>query len=209
MGRLFGIQALIWAAGSLLGPLLGGIFVELGMWRAIFWCFALQAALLWLLAAMLPRTTPPHHTLGRIPAMRVLVLTTATLMIAQAGVMGGVGAALALGSVGIALLYLAARLDRRAGDRLLPAGLLDIRQPLGAGLLTVFALSVATTGFWAYGPLLLATLFGTHRWSPAISWPARRWPGAPLPWRSPRCPRPRAGCSFVSAPPSLPPERLA
>ena len=160
-GRLFGIQALIWAAGSLLGPLLGGIFVELGMWRAIFWCFALQAALLWLLAAMLPRTTPPHRTVGRIPAVRVLVLTTATLMIAQAGVMGGVGADLALGSVGIALLYLAARLDRRAGDRLLPAGLLDIRQPLGAGLLTVFALSVATTGFWAYGPLLLATLFGT------------------------------------------------
>ena len=39
----------------------------------------------------------------------------------------------------------------------------DIRHPLSAGLLTVFALSVATTGFWAYGPLLLATLFGTAR----------------------------------------------
>src|SRR5262245_46941185 len=155
-GRLFGIQAFIWAIGSLLGPLLGGVFVELGIWRAIFWCFAIQAALLWLLAAALPRTMPSQRSGGRIPVVRMLAL-----MIAQAGVMGGVGAALVLGSVGLALLYLAAWLDGRSRDRLLPMQLLDVRHPLGAGLLTVFALCVATTGFWAYGPLLLATLFGT------------------------------------------------
>jgi MFS family permease len=66
----------------------------------------------------------------------------------------------------MALLAWAARLDRRAADRLLPAQLLDLRHPLGAGLLAVFALSAGTTGFWAYGPLLLETLFGI---SPLIS----------------------------------------
>ena len=50
-GRLFGVQALIWAVGSLIGPLLGSVFVELGFWRGIFWSFALQAGLLWLLTA--------------------------------------------------------------------------------------------------------------------------------------------------------------
>jgi MFS family permease len=39
---------------------------------------------------------------------------------------------------------------------------LDFRHPVGAGLLMVFALSVATTGFWAYGPLILKILFGTQ-----------------------------------------------
>ena len=36
-GRLFGVQAVIWAVGPLIGPLLGSVFVELGFWRGIFW----------------------------------------------------------------------------------------------------------------------------------------------------------------------------
>jgi hypothetical protein len=47
-------------------------------------------------------------------------------------------------------------------ERLLPAQLLNLRHPVGAGLLMVFALSVAATGFWAYGPLLLKILLGTE-----------------------------------------------
>ena len=161
-GRLFGIQALIWAGGSLLGPLLGGLFVELGSWRGVFWCFTVQALGLWLLATGLgPAATAAPGPGGRFPVLRMLVLTGATVLIAQAGVTGAAPHALALGTLGLALLYLAARLDRAAAERLLPAQLLQPRQPLGAGLLAVFLLCVATTGFWAYGPLLLATLFGT------------------------------------------------
>ena len=40
--------------------------------------------------------------------------------------------------------------------------LLDLHHPVGTGLLAVFALAVATTGFWAYGPLLLAVMFGVQ-----------------------------------------------
>jgi hypothetical protein len=39
--------------------------------------------------------------------------------------------------------------------------MLHLREPLGAGLLMVFTLSVGTTGFWAYGPLILKVIFGT------------------------------------------------
>ena len=160
-GRLFGMQALTWAAGSLLGPLLGGLFVARGSWRGVFWCFALQAGLLLLLATAMPVRAPPERVpAGRFPALRLLLLAGATLLIAQAGVTGGTTSALALALVGLALLHAAARLDRSAPDRLLPGQLLDLRHPLGAGLLAVFTLSLATTGFWAYGPLLLETLFG-------------------------------------------------
>jgi MFS family permease len=41
--RLFGIVALIWGAGSLLGPLIGGVFAALHAWRMTFVVFALQA----------------------------------------------------------------------------------------------------------------------------------------------------------------------
>jgi len=158
-GRLFGAQALVWAVGSLLGPLLGGGFVAFGFWRGIFWAFALQAVLLWLLTAGLSGR-PEGGAAGTLPLRRTALLAVAALMIAQAGVTGSVTGAAALTVAGTALLYLAARLDQRAAERMLPAGLLQVRRPLGAGLFAVFALSVGTTGFWAYGPLLLETLFG-------------------------------------------------
>ncbi len=92
----------------------------------------------------------------------MLILLCATLIIAQSGVTGSSLLAM-IGCVsGALLLYAAARLDRRANARLLPAQLLNMRAPIGAGLLMVFALSVATTGFWAYGPLILKVLFATN-----------------------------------------------
>jgi MFS family permease len=161
--RLFGINAFIWGAGSLLGPLIGGVFANLHAWRAAFWSFGLQAGLLWLLAAMLLRNeAPPQPAVRQWPWLPLLILLAATVIIAQSGVTGQ--SALSIGGclAGAALLYLAARLDRRSDTRLLPAQLLDFRQPVGAGLLMVFTLSVATTGFWAYGPLILRILFATN-----------------------------------------------
>jgi MFS family permease len=164
--RLFGIVAVIWGAGSLLGPLLGGVFAALHAWRMMFFVFAGQAAVLWVMALLwLPAPTPPAQTARRWPVLPLLVLAAATLLIARSGVAHGVTAVLGA-ALGAALLYVAARLDRRATSRLLPLHVLDFRHPVGAGLLMVFALSAATTGFWAYGPLILKILFGT---APLIS----------------------------------------
>jgi MFS family permease len=161
-GRLFGVISVIWGAGSFLGPLIGGVFVHFGTWRGAFWFFALQAGLLWAVAAALLENQPPERgATGKFPVLPMLILTAAALMIAEAGVTGESTTALVLVLAGLVLLYAAARLDGRSVEKMLPAQVLDIRHPVGAGLLMVFALSVGTTGFWAYGPLLLKTLFGT------------------------------------------------
>ncbi len=158
-GRLFGIQAAIWGGGALIGPLIGGLFAAAGVWRLAFWCFAAQGALLWALLARLPAGPVRPADRTGWPLRSVAVLTAGTFLIAGAGIAGGAWLPAGLGLAGILLLLLAARLDARGPAPMLPAGTLDPRRPLGAGLLMVFCLSVGTTGFWAYGPLILATVF--------------------------------------------------
>ncbi len=160
--RLFGIVAVIWGAGSLLGPLIGGVFAGLHAWRMTFFVFACQAAALWITAyAWLPSQAPPKHDAKPWPVLPLLVLSAATLLIAESSVARRFEMSVLGTLLGAALLYLAARLDRRGGARLFPARVLDFAHPVGAGLLMVFSLSAATTGFWAYGPLILKILFGT------------------------------------------------
>lgn len=162
-GRSFGIVSVIWGAGSLIGPLIGGAFAGRHTWRGAFWVFAIQAAVLAILAAS--SFPAPERSATRTrpwPVLPLAALTVATLTIAQAGASSRVAWSIGGCAFGAALLYLAARLDRRSSDRLLPRQLLDPAHPVGAGLLMVFALSAATTGFWAYGPLLVKILFGTR-----------------------------------------------
>jgi MFS family permease len=161
--RLFGIVAVIWGGGSLLGPLIGGLFANLDAWRLAFWFFAVQAAILFAMAsAWLPTQGMRGEAGGKWPVFPLLILSVATLMIAQAGVAGQPAASVVECLTGIGLLYAAVNVDRRSLSKLLPAKTLDVRHPLGAGLLMVFALSVATTGFWAYGPLILKIVFDTN-----------------------------------------------
>jgi MFS family permease len=165
--RLFGIIAAIWGVGSLLGPLLGGAFAGSHAWRGAFWLFAAQSFVLGLLARWSfpasrrqPATTRPPDSPW--PLVPLLLLAAATLLIAEAGALTHAVAGAALCALGLGLLGMAARIDRRATSRLLPAQLLDFQHPVGAGLMLVLAVSVGTTGFWAYGPLLLKILFDTQ-----------------------------------------------
>jgi MFS family permease len=159
--RIFGIVAAVWGAGSLLGPLIGGVFADHFGWRMAFWVFAaLSAALAALMFVLLPPEPESPGRMARWPLFTIVVLSGGTLLIAAAGVAGSAALALLACLAGGALLYVSARLDRNAQVRLLPLELLNLRSRLGAGLAMIFALSAATTGFWAYGPLILKTLFG-------------------------------------------------
>jgi MFS family permease len=160
--QLFAIQALIWVVGSLLGPLLGGFFVNHQSWRGAFWFFGGQAAVLLLLAMLLPSDAPQARTRAPWPIIPLGLISAATLMIAHAGVVALPAAAALECLTALLLLYAAARYDRGSAVRLLPVNLLDFRHPVGAGLLMVFALSMSTTGFWLYGPLVLKIVFGIN-----------------------------------------------
>jgi MFS family permease len=171
--RLFGVNAVIWGAGSLLGPLIGSAFATFHAWREAFWLFTVLAALLIVLIMVRVPARDPAQALRAAesaartwPVATLLVIVCGTLTIAGSGATGRPMVAIGGCMIGIGLLYLAARMDRRSANRLLPLALLRIDHPVGAGLLMLFAIAVATTGFWAYGPLVLKILFNV---SPAFS----------------------------------------
>jgi MFS family permease len=94
--RLFGVVAVIWGSGSLLGPLIGGVFAGLHAWRMTFAVFAIQAAMLWIMAGIwLPAHVPSRERPKAWPLPTLLVLSMATLLIAESSVAAGPGASLA------------------------------------------------------------------------------------------------------------------
>jgi MFS family permease len=166
--RLFGFVAVVWGAGSLLGPLIGGVFSGTHRWRWAFWSFAAQALIVWVLAQRWLPSAKLERERARWPVLPLILLSGATLIIAESGALSagdGPGRLALAGTaclVGLVLAYVAVRADRGSAVPMLPRQTLMPAHPVGAGLLMVFALSAATTGFWAYGPLILKVLFGTR-----------------------------------------------
>lgn len=160
--RLLAVVSAIWGISALCGPLIGGAFAAFGLWRGAFWAFAAQGGLLGVAAMRMLKDLPqgPSQVPGW-PWHALLVLSIATLAIATAGIVAP-AMAVALGLAGVALLYVAARLDRTAPVRLMPVEVLQPGHPVGAGLLMVLMLAVGFVVFPSYGPLLLLLEFNTN-----------------------------------------------
>ena len=151
----------VWGVATLLGPLVGGLFAGAHLWRGVFWLFALQA----LVFAAATRALPKGERLaepgrGGLPWRQLAVLAGAVVLVAGAGVLHKVAAAVVMAFVGLGLLGLVLRLDARADCRLLPAQAADLSSRAGQGYLTILSLSAAAIGFSVYGAALLQARFG-------------------------------------------------
>jgi MFS family permease len=167
--------SLVWGASAFTGPLIGGIFADLGYWRGGFWFFAAQAGLLavWLWfglrdreaaagALSPPNLAPRNLAPRRLPLLRLALLALGVLAIAAAGIEVQPLRSPLLVLLGLALIGGFLRLDaRRSADRLLPRRPFDPRRGSGAALLMIFCFSAATIGLGAYGPVLMTVLHGT------------------------------------------------
>ena len=164
--RVMAVMSVIWGTSAFLGPLFGGLFVTYASWRAGFAAFGLQALGLafWIRFGISVGTAPgPGSKVpGRVPVKRLALLCLAVLAVAFAGITKtplGMAGALA---VGIAALGLFGWRDGQSSeDRLLPRGVFDPRRPVGAALVMVLTVSIATTGLATYGPLLMSLIHAT------------------------------------------------
>ncbi|MEQ9638918.1 MAG: MFS transporter [Alphaproteobacteria bacterium] len=162
MPRLIALISAVWGASAFLGPLVGGVFAEIGLWRYGFWAFAGQAMVLapavWLI---LPPDRIGAAVAGRAPWGRLAIFATGALAIAAAGIeVSALGSPLLI-AAGVALLAGFFAADARAGDdRLFPHGVLSLSGPVGAGCLMVALFAMGTVAYTVYGPLLGKLMHG-------------------------------------------------
>ncbi len=164
--RTMAVISGIWGASAFCGPLIGGAFASAGLWRMAFWAFAAQALVLIIAAIFLLRDSADETAQQRkpdrdgAPVRRLAILCIAVLAIAAAGAEVTVLRSAVLVLIGVAAFVVFFKLDAKAGNRLFPRRPLDIRHRVGAGLLMILLLAIATMSFTTYGPLLMRVLYG-------------------------------------------------
>jgi MFS family permease len=158
--RLMALNATIWGVGTLLGPAVGGIFAEIGLWRWAFLGIVPVAILLAIGAWRVLPNTSESRSPTRLPIKQILLVTAAVLIISIASLLTeapGIAAALVLlGLVGIVILGL---VETRSRSRLLPEGTFVWSSPM-SGLLALILLLGMTITCDIFAPLFLQRLYG-------------------------------------------------
>jgi len=162
--RAMALVSGMWGVATLIGPAVGGVFAELGVWRAAFWSLVPVAALFALLAAVvLPKRSAARSQHLPLPLVQLACLTSAVLAVSA----GSVSTTLAWNIVGLGAAALLTALlvgtESRARHRLLPTGAFSLTSALGVLYATLSLLAVAVTSGEIFVPLFLQVL---HHQSP-------------------------------------------
>ena len=159
--RASALVSAMWGVSVIIGPAMGGIFAQFGIWR---WAFGslviLTAAMAVLVPGALPARQPSDRapSIPRIPVWSLLMLGAAALAISVAGVQRAAVATFGLLAAGAGLVVLFLVVDRRAKATVLP------RAAFGPGPLkwmyVTIGLLMAATMVDMYVPLFAQHLAG-------------------------------------------------
>ncbi len=168
--RVQGYLASVWAVSSVIGPMLGGVFSQLGIWRGVFLInipLCLMAA--WMFHRHFHETiTPKHRKVDTLGA----VLLAAALTSLVLGVLGGGESwawlspqSIAAFAAGAVLLASFVVVERHAADPVLPLWVFS-RRLLCATTIVAFGVGAILMGLTSYVPTYLE---GALRVSPIVA----------------------------------------
>ena len=168
--KVQGYLASVWAVSSVVGPMLGGVFSQLGIWRGVF-LINIPLCLLagWMFNRHFDETiTRRHHTVDSAGALLLAAAMTALVL----GVLGG-GQSWAWNSVpsftafgvGALLLAIFVLVERRTGEPILPLWVFS-RRLLCATTIVAFGVGAILMGLTSYVPTFLE---GSLRVEPLVA----------------------------------------
>ena len=123
----------VWGVAALVGPSIGGVFAEMGAWRAAFWVdVTIGLAFIALSERTLPRHASGTGAARPFPGLRLALLVLAAICVSAGGATGRLAPALLGLAAAIALIAAMLRVDAASAPRMLPGGAFDPRRGLGA-----------------------------------------------------------------------------
>lgn len=162
--RVFAALSGIWSVAVILGPLLGGVFANLGNWRAAFLTTAVVAVSLGVLTLFaLPKMVreeggPARH----FPAGRLALVCLAIAVLSAAALGDGLVQKSVLLIVALMVFVFMLRLDRRSGSPLLPTDAFSLTTVTGTSLAIALLMSVVFTQMASFLPLFLQRVHGAE-----------------------------------------------
>lgn len=163
IARVFSLEAAVWAVAAMLGPVAGGLAVELSGWRAgLAVAFPLLVLLLAVTLVTVPGKEAQAGKEGAPPASRLplaLCLAAVLVLSLPSALPDEPLAALAI-PFGLLLCAAAFRFDARRTVRFFPPGLFGLRSVAGRGSWVLFLMSGAQSTTTVFLALLLQRVFG-------------------------------------------------
>ncbi|WP_182358376.1 MFS transporter [Tomitella gaofuii] len=156
--RAVALISAMWGVGNILGPVLGGLFAQLGAWRGAFLLLAAFVAVLCVMSQRaLPRRRPDEGgERAGVPTVGLVVLTGATAAVSIASIASSTAVIVALAAVGVAALAVFVAAERRTRVTVLPRFAYSLRSPLPWVYLGIVALAIGST------TETFVPLFGQH-----------------------------------------------
>jgi MFS family permease len=160
IAKVFGAEAVVWAAAAFGGPLLAGFVTETISWRA---AFLINVPVIVIFVALVLMVVPRGSADGTrlpMPIFRLAVIGAGILLVTFSAVAPSPLAKGALVLLAAALLVATVVRDRRSAVPLLPSDAFSPRTRVGVGLSIVFLMPLAQASTTVYLVLTLQTLWG-------------------------------------------------
>lgn len=158
--RAMALVSGMWGVATLTGPAIGGVFAELGVWRAGFGALVpLTLAYALLTCRVLPGRDRAQVKVGRLPVLQLLLLAGAVLAVCASSASPLPRWNLAGIALAVLLVGLLIRHESSAPTRLLPLHALRLNAPLCTLYATMGLLMIGMTSD-IFVPYFLQTLHG-------------------------------------------------
>lgn len=165
--RAMTLISAMFGMSTLIGPAVGGIFAELGVWRAAFWSVIPFAMLFVLLAvSVLPKHGRDGSLPPPVPAIQLMLLACAVLAVSAGSIEQDFRWNFAGIAVAVALTVTLIAVENRAKRHVLPSGTFQTLTPLCLLYSMMSLLSIAVVCSEIFLPLFLQVL---HQLSPLVA----------------------------------------